>query len=140
MRPSVTSIATIVACAWHLTAVAQALPDPTRPALLPRGSGEGAAAAPVPAAPAPVLQSVLIARDRSIAIISGQRFDLGDHVGDARIVRITETEVVLRSGDAQTTLKLFPQVEKRNRPHGNKPAGMSRPPRKSAMTTRETEA
>ena len=60
----------------------------------------------------PVLQSVLISSTRRIATINGQAFKPGDKFGEARVVKITETEVVLRNGQEMQTLKLFPQVEK----------------------------
>jgi MSHA biogenesis protein MshK len=121
-----------------LHAAAQSMPDPTRPPFVARSTATGPAA---PAeAPVPVLQSILIAKDRRMAIISGQRYDVGDRIGDARIIRISETEVLLRSGASQTTLRLFPQVLKRTvgprpghgaAPHQNK---------KNAMSGRETQA
>lgn len=120
---------------------AQSLPDPTRPPSVARANAPAASTAPSET-PMPVLQSVLIAKDRRMAIISGQRFDIGDHVGDARIVRITETEVLLRSGAGQTTLKLFPQVLKRTKNitgPGNTGAAPSAN-KKIAMQAVETEA
>lgn len=120
-------------------AMGQDLPDPTRPPAVPRVAAESAAA-PAEQAPMPVLQSVLIGKDRRLAIISGQRFDVGDQVGDARIVRITETEVILRAGARQTTLKLFPQVYKRTR-HPAPPAGATSNTQKKITTSGvETEA
>ena len=61
----------------------------------------------------PVLQSVLIGPGRSEAIISGRTVRLGDQFGEARITKITESEVVLKSGNEVQTLKLFPSIEKR---------------------------
>lgn len=83
--------------------------DPTRPpaALL-------AEPAPGGAAPASTrLQSVLISAGRKSAIIGGQLVHLGDKYGEARVTRITESEVVLKTGSTTETLKLFPDVEKR---------------------------
>lgn len=126
----------IGACA----AFAQSLPDPTRPPLVARVNAPVVSAAPSETS-MPVLQSVLIAKDRRMAIISGQRFDIGDHVGDARIVRITETEVLLRSGAGQTTLKLFPQVLKRTKNNAGPGTGAApNANKKSAMLGVETEA
>lgn len=127
--------------AGGMTAVhasAQSMPDPTRPPVIVRPTAT-ASAAPSEA-PVPVLQFVLIAKDRRMAIISGRRFDVGDQLGDARIVRITETEVLLRSGAGQTTLKLFPQVLKRAvRPRPG-PGAASHQNKKSAISGRETQA
>ena len=61
------------------------------------------------------LESVLIAPDRRVAVIGGQQVRLGEKFGDGRVVRITESEVVIRTADGTQTLKLFPEVEKRPR-------------------------
>lgn len=61
----------------------------------------------------PVLQSILIGPARSEAIISGRTVKLGDQFGEARVMKITESEVVLKSGNEIQTLKLFPSIEKR---------------------------
>lgn len=88
---------------------AEGLVDPTRPPaefLAPQpGGAEGKGGAPV-------LQSVIISPQRKAAVINGQTVSLGDGFGDARLVKITESEVVLRAGETVQTLKLFPAVEK----------------------------
>lgn len=58
------------------------------------------------------LQAILIAPGRSFATIGGQSFRVGDSLGDARIVKINESEVVLRNGKEVSRLKLFPGIEK----------------------------
>jgi MSHA biogenesis protein MshK len=94
---------------------ADALQDPTRPpATLDRPGESGA----VVAASGPVLQSILISPGRTIATISGQTVKVGDKVGEASVVKISETEVVLRNGRNLETLKLFPGIEKRRNPGG----------------------
>jgi MSHA biogenesis protein MshK len=102
-------------------AFAENLADPTRPsAALDAGSGNPGAGTTdgtsALAASEPVLQSVLIAPGRKVAIISGETVKLGDKFGEARVVRITENEVVLRTDRDQQTLKLFPGLEKRRAP------------------------
>jgi MSHA biogenesis protein MshK len=79
--------------------------DPTRPATFTPG------AAPAPSG-RPRLESVLIAPDRRLAVISGQRVQVGDRIGGAQVVSITESAVVLRSGEAAETLLLFPQLKR----------------------------
>lgn len=94
-----------------LPAYAAELIDPTRPpasALV-----EGNATAQQTTAE-PVLQSILISPRRKEAIISGQTVKVGDGVGEAKVVKITEDEVVLRSGKDLQTLKVFPGIEKRS--------------------------
>jgi MSHA biogenesis protein MshK len=82
--------------------------DPTRPpAAFDRTQDVAASRA------APVLQSVLIGSGRSEAIINGQTVKLGEKFGDARVIRITDTEVVLQTGKDLQTLRLFPSIEKR---------------------------
>ena len=88
-------------------AQAQALRDPTRPSGDSGFQGEEAA----PAA-ASRLQSVLISSGRRIAVISGQAVPLGGMFGDAQVVKITETEVVLKKGGETEVLKLYPEVDK----------------------------
>lgn len=89
---------------------AQIVRDPTRPpAALAQELPEGAEA---PAGP--VLQSVLISPAGRLAIISGERVALGQKYGDAVLVRITETEAVLKSAAGLQVLKLYPGVEKRD--------------------------
>lgn len=91
-------------------ATAASLPDPTRPpaALYAVGENTGDDA---PSAPA--LQSVLIGPGRRVAVINGQTVKVGDTVGDAQLVKISEGEVMLRSGKELRILKLFPELEKR---------------------------
>jgi MSHA biogenesis protein MshK len=84
------------------------LADPTRPpnaAAMPQGGEEQAAGGRQ-------LQSVLLSGGRKLAVIDGSVVPLGGSVGDARVVRITETEVVLKTGEETETLKLFPGVDK----------------------------
>jgi MSHA biogenesis protein MshK len=85
---------------------AQALVDPTRP---PNAPAPGEAQ---DAAPAIQLQSILISRSRRLAIINGDTVALGGTFGEARVVKITETEVTLQKGEETEVLKLFPGVDK----------------------------
>jgi len=58
-----------------------------------------------------MLQSVKISRTERSAIISGEMVKLGAKYGDARVVRITENEVVLRSANGTEILRMYPGVE-----------------------------
>lgn len=82
----------------------QIMIDPTRP---PTGvlNGEGVANYG-----GPMLQSVIVTPAGRVAIISGERVKQGDTYGGARVVSITETEVVLRSDSGTETLRLYPSV------------------------------
>jgi len=123
--------------AWGAAAVlllpgwccAESLPDPTRPP---------DAASTVPAAPGEkaavewVLQSVMISPGRKAAIINGQYVLLGEAVGNAKLVKVGEGEVVLQAGDKRIPLRLFPGVEKSLR--GKRmPAGPESGERKSGL-------
>lgn len=89
-------------------AAAEALRDPTRPPAVLYAPDDGAGIAT-----GPVLQSVLISPGRRTAVISGRSVKVGDRFDDNRVIRINETEVVLKTGSGLQTLKLFPDVEKR---------------------------
>lgn len=110
------SFLTLAASLLWLPALAQQLQDPTRPSkqLMQAGAmtdvdGE------------PVLQSVFISPTRRTAIISGQSVKLGEKFNDATLIRVTESEVVLRNGGELQTLKLFPSIGKRvTSNHGRK--------------------
>ena len=94
------------------TALAQLGSDPTRP---PTGyATEGPdAEGTSDGGSGMTLQSVLISPTQKAAIISGVMVKLGDKYGDAVLVKVAETEVVLKSGTASQVLKLYPGVEKR---------------------------
>lgn len=94
--------------ALSAAAVVQAAPfaDPMRPPSILES------AVPM-AAGGPRLESVLIAPDRRIAVINGQQVTVGGKVGAAEVVRITESEVVIRSAEGTATLKLVPQYATR---------------------------
>jgi MSHA biogenesis protein MshK len=88
---------------------AQSLSDPTRPPASLRGAQEGNQQS---VTSGPILQSVLVSPERKVAVISGQTVSLGEKYGDARVVKITESEVVLSGSTGVQTLKLFPGVVK----------------------------
>lgn len=86
------------------------VPDPTRPAgdLTPPGA-PGAAAAPVESG----VQTVIVRpRGKSAAVINGQYVALGEKLGDKRVVKISESEVVLQGGSGREVIKVIPAIEK----------------------------
>ncbi len=91
--------ALLLACTAHAAPFA----DPTQPPVARDQADAGAASGPR-------VQSILIAPDRRLAVINGQQVTVGSRVGTAAVVRITETEVVLRSADGEQKLKLFPEL------------------------------
>jgi MSHA biogenesis protein MshK len=87
----------------------QGMNDPTRPPSgIAAGDPDGAVAAG-----GPLLQSVLISPAGNAAIINGEMIRVGQKFGDAVLVKVAESEVVLRSGSGTQVLKLHPGVEKR---------------------------
>jgi len=83
------------------------LPDPTRPPV------EAGVDIPGVVAVGPVLQSVMIRPGRRTALISGQLLAEGERFGDAKLIKISEGEVILIGPEGRQTLKLFPEVEKK---------------------------
>lgn len=98
-------------------ALAQGITDPTRPpdsmtvpgVIAPGAAGTGLTAAPT----GPVLQSILIAHTHAEAIISGKVVRPGDQIAMGTIVKISDSEVTVRTNAGLQTLKLFPGIEKR---------------------------
>lgn len=91
-----------------LTAAVQAetLTDPTRPPAVLGSTTEAAAEGPT-------LQSIIRSnRGKPAAIINGEYVVLGGKVGDARLIRIGEDSVTLRTGTGTETLRLVAGVEK----------------------------
>ena len=109
-------------------AQAQGLADPTRPP--GAGAMQGAQDEQLPAGRQ--LQSVLLSGGRKIAVIDGNMVALGGMVGEARVVKITETEVVLKTGEETEILKLFPGVEKKSAQRAAGRARAGAPPGGSA--------
>ena len=88
-------------------AAAQSLPDPTRP---PQFVAPTATAAE---ALSPQLHSVLVpVHGKPVAMIGGVAVSVGDKVGDAKVTRISETEVVLRGPEGEQVLRMTPGVDK----------------------------
>jgi len=91
------------------SALAQ-LPDPTRPPaqLMARETG-GVAAGPVESG----MQTVIVRRrGKSGAVINGQYVEVGSKVGDKRVIRISESEVVLNGAGGREVIRLIPSIEK----------------------------
>lgn len=94
-------------------AAAPGLPDPTRP---PTGFGAATEPLRTTVATGPVLQSVLISPTRTVAVINGKSLKVGEQFGAARIVKISENEVVMQDGRQVRTLRIFPNIKSQDRP------------------------
>lgn len=99
-------------------AAAESLPDPTKPPVA-FGAAPGIGAEDDGGLR---LQSVMLPRDgRPMAVISGSTVRLGEKVGDGRLIRLTETEAVIKGPQGLQRLPLLPDVQKT--PVGGKGAG-----------------
>lgn len=96
------------------------LPDPTRPPeALVHVSPDGGAAAS-----GPVLQSVVLRRQGgAVAVISGAMVPLGGKLGDSVLVKIKESEVVLKGPLGSEVLRMTPDVNKKTVVEVPKPVG-----------------
>jgi MSHA biogenesis protein MshK len=90
----------------------QALADPTRPPDTVRSAAAGEAPNAAPARlPAPPV--VMLSGDRSQVTINGQTVRLGGRIGDSKVVRISDTEVVLQSATSTQTIRLYGAIDKK---------------------------
>lgn len=81
-------------------AAAQTLVDPTRP---PDSLGARSGVNP--------LQSIIISPTRRAAIVYGQTVELGEKVGDFRLIEVSENGVVLQGARGLEVLTLFPNMK-----------------------------
>jgi MSHA biogenesis protein MshK len=118
------NIRSVSACfaglALAAVSAAAAMNDPTRPPAAFTEAAGGTLRAP------PVLQSVIIGKGARAAIIDGERVEVGGRFREARVVRITEEEVVLSEGATTQVLKMYPDVEKKTARAGE--TGAPKPP------------
>jgi MSHA biogenesis protein MshK len=99
----------LLLAATTIAAGAENLPDPTRPPAAVESATPAAGQAPAPTG----LQSIIRSnRGKPAAIINGEYVVLGGQVGDARLVKIGEDSVTLKSSSATEIMKLLPGVEK----------------------------
>ncbi len=106
---------------------AEALPDPTRP---PAEISTQTQAVPPKE---PGLQSVYISPIRRAAIINGQTVELGERVGNSRLVEVSESGIVLEGAQGRRTMALFPGVELVSRTEATPESGaLLKPPAKNS--------
>jgi len=83
--------------------------DPTRPAGALMTPEAGGVAAPVESG----VQTVILRPGRkSAAVINGQYVEVGGKLGDKRVVKISESEVVLMGESGREVIKVTPAIEK----------------------------
>jgi MSHA biogenesis protein MshK len=104
---AVSCVVLLAACFCACGAIAQGIADPTRPPVaVSSATSADASAAPT----GPVLQSIKITPTERSAVIGGETVRLGGKFGDARVIKITDDTVVLRSAAGTETLRLYPDV------------------------------
>lgn len=86
------------------------LPDPTRPpAAMIVPDSANPSAQPVESG----VQTIIVRQQgKSGAVIDGRYVEVGQMIGDRRIVKITESEVVLKGAAGREVLKAMPAIEK----------------------------
>ena len=86
------------------------VPDPTQPpaAVMEQEVG-GGLAIPVESG---VQTVILRPRGKSTAVINGQHVEVGGMLGDKRVLRISESEVVLKGEGGREVIKVTPAIEK----------------------------
>jgi MSHA biogenesis protein MshK len=100
MKLLVTALAALATISLASVAWAQVLYDPMRPP----GADGGSADQPE----GPVLQSIILSAGRSLAVISGRPYRIGDRLGDARIAAISANTVTLKQAGETKVLTLLP--------------------------------
>lgn len=87
------------------------LADPTRP---PVTASEPAASGAVDAAAPSGLQTIIVGRGhKPMAVINGIMVGLGDKIGEATLVKLSESEAVLQGPAGREVLQLLPDVAKK---------------------------
>lgn len=92
------------------------LPDPTRPpASLAVEESKDPASMDIHAGAANGLQTVILRKGRKpVAVINGESVELGGKLGDARLVKVSETEAVLQGENGREVFRLTPGIERKN--------------------------
>ena len=88
-----------------VSASAEELPDPTRPTAFVGADGKIATDNP------PKLQSIIISKTRRAAIIDGKTVELRGKHGDAVLIEVGESGVVLQGLQGRQVLTLFSNVK-----------------------------
>ena len=99
----------LVFCSFHLGA--QSLRDPTVP---PASTGLGGVAPPrASAVIQPGSMTIIVRNGQPLLVVGTRLYSQGQSLGDARIERISETEVWLREGAVLRKVSPFQGVERR---------------------------
>lgn len=105
-----TSIVALILALFLTSTGARAAGDPTQP---PGVFAEPTTSGVSESVNVSRLQSVILHKKgkKSLALIDGQTYAVGDMVGDAKLVKISERSVILRGSRGKEELLLTPEVE-----------------------------
>jgi len=88
------------------------VPDPTRPpAVVMTPEPSGGVIVPTESG----VQAVIVrpkGKGKSSAVINGQYVEVGDKLGDKKVLKIAESEVVLQGEGEREIMKVTPDIEK----------------------------
>jgi MSHA biogenesis protein MshK len=116
------------------------LADPMRP---PAGFGEKSSAAAGAAAEqgGSALRAVILRRgDKPVALVGGERVTVGSRLGDARVVAITESEIVLAGRSGRQVIRINPEVDKKMHDGAAAPSEKKKPQRRNRPAAPERES
>jgi hypothetical protein len=97
---------------WLSDAAAQGLRDPTLPPAEAGSASMSAEGQLLPAAPSPM--AVIVRNGQPFLVVGTRLYAQGQKLGQARIERISETEVWLREGGVLRKVSQFQGVERRS--------------------------
>ena len=86
--------------------------DPTRPAGIVSGPATDAGAGASTPAETGVQTVIIRPGGKSSAVINGQHVVAGGKFGEKRVLKISETEIVLKGENGRETIKVTPSIEK----------------------------
>ncbi|MBI5107530.1 MAG: hypothetical protein HZA62_02170 [Rhodocyclales bacterium] len=82
--------------------------DPMRP---PEGAAADAGGL-APAAQSGVQTIIVRPKGKSVAVINGKQVSVGDRLGDKKVMKISEREIVLKGESGREVIKVMPTMEK----------------------------
>lgn len=92
------------------TSLMAQVPDPMRPAA--DATAQDSAGGVVASTEAGVQTVILRPGGKSAAVINGQYVEVGGKVGDKRVLKISESEIVLKGESGREVIKVMPAVQK----------------------------
>lgn len=99
------------------------LPDPTRPSAAQGEGGDWASTGQKGF----VLQSILMAPQRRLAVINGKTLAVGERIADATVAAIRPQEVTLKRPSGDLTLRLVPRYVTRGAAAAPQPKSETQP-------------